>query len=90
MMRKLFCLFAAALVTLCVPAQEVKVDFNANNRPVAEGWDTAYISWNTNSIWFSGGDVISNTFSGITYKGLTIRRLGKNARNDLPTPPSFG
>ena len=33
----------------------------------------AYISWNTNSIWFSGGDVISNTFSGITF---TFRRVG--------------
>lgn len=54
-------------------AQEIKVDFNANNRPVAEGWDTTYTSWNTNSIWFSGGDVISNTFSGITF---TFRRVG--------------
>lgn len=35
-------------------------------------------------------DESGNSFSGITYKGLTIRRLGKNARNDLPTPPSFG
>jgi len=54
-------------------AQETKVDFNANNRPVSEGWDTAYISWNTNSLWFPGGDVISNTFSGVTF---TFRRVG--------------
>lgn len=74
MIPKLFVRFAA--VVLCVAsavAQEIKVDFNANNRPVSEGWDTAYTSWNTNSIWFTGGDVISNTFSGITF---TFRRVG--------------
>lgn len=65
-----------AIAALCVAssvAQEIKVDFNANNRPVSEGWDTAYTSWNTNSIWFPGGDVISSTFSGITF---TLRRVG--------------
>ncbi len=62
-----------AFFAIAINAQEIKVDFNANNRPVSEGWDTTYISWNTNSIWFSGGDMISNTFSGITF---TFRRVG--------------
>lgn len=69
--------FLSVAALLCLVAstvgQEIKVDFNANNRPVSEGWDTAYISWNTNSIWFPGGDVISNTFSGVTF---TFRRVG--------------
>jgi len=69
------CYLLAALLILVrsASAQEIKVDFNANNRPVSEGWDTAYTSWNTNSIWFAGGDVISNTFQGITF---TFRRVG--------------
>lgn len=74
MFPKLF--YHLAALGLCVApaiAQEIKVDFNANNRPVNEGWDTAYTSWNTNSIWFPGGDVISNTFSGVTF---TFRRVG--------------
>lgn len=64
---------AILLPTPPAPAQEIKVDFNANNRPVAEGWDTAYISWNTNSVWFPGGDVTSNTFYGVSF---TFRRVG--------------
>jgi len=75
MIPKLFCRIALVVISCLTPAlaQEIKVDFNANNRPVAEGWDTTYTSWNTNSIWFSGGDVISNTFNGITF---TFRRVG--------------
>lgn len=74
MIPKLSCpVVGFALLAGAAAAQEIKVDFNANNRPVSEGWDTAYISWNTNSIWFAGGDVISNTFSGVTF---TFRRVG--------------
>jgi hypothetical protein len=48
MIPKLFCRIAAiALCAASAVGQEIKVDFNANNRPVNEGWDTAYISWNT-------------------------------------------
>jgi hypothetical protein len=74
MIPKLFWRITA--IVFCIAsafAQEIRVDFNANNRPVAEGWDTAYTSWNTNSLWFPGGDVISNTFSGVTF---TFRRIG--------------
>ncbi len=74
MIPKLSCLLATIFLwCAAIAAQEIKVDFNANNRPVAEGWDTAYTSWNTNSIWFPGGDVISNTFNGVTF---TFRRVG--------------
>ncbi len=75
MIPKLFC--RLAVVVFCAAsafAQEIKVDINANNRPVNEGWDTAYISWNTNSIWLPGStSVISNTFSGVTF---TFTRVG--------------
>jgi len=74
MITKLSSALVAILLAVTVAvAQEIKVDFNANNRPVSEGWDTAYTSWNTNSLWFPGGDVISNTFSGVTF---TFRRVG--------------
>lgn len=43
------------------------MDINANNRPLSETADPAYISWNTNSVWFSGGPAITNTFSGVTF-----------------------
>jgi hypothetical protein len=46
---------------------ELKIDFNASNRPLSETWDTTYTPWSTNSIWFAGGDAISNTFDGVTY-----------------------
>jgi hypothetical protein len=75
MMIPKLCLCLTIIVSLVAPAfaQEIKVDFNANNRPVSEGGDTAYTSWNTNSLWFPGGDVISNTFNGVTF---TFRRVG--------------
>src|SRR5262245_52405405 len=71
--KSFLCFALSVLCGTCVVAQEIKVDFNANNRPVSEGWDTAYTSWNTNSLWFPGGDVISNTFQGVTF---TFRRVG--------------
>jgi hypothetical protein len=54
-------------------ATELKIDFNASNRPLSETWDTAYTPWSTNNIWFSGGDTISNTFDSVTY---TFTRAG--------------
>ncbi|MCX8091278.1 MAG: T9SS C-terminal target domain-containing protein [Verrucomicrobiae bacterium] len=48
-------------------AQEIKVDINAHNRPLSETADPAYLSWNTNASWFSGGSAITNTFSGVTF-----------------------
>jgi hypothetical protein len=65
--------FIAGILAVRAFAQEIKVDFNANNRPLSEGADPAYISWNTNSIWFSGGDSMTNTFSGVTF---IFRRVG--------------
>ncbi len=49
------------------------MDINNNNRPVAEGLDPAFTPWSTNSLWFSGGDLTSNTFVGIT---VTFTRVG--------------
>lgn len=51
----------------------LRVDINNNNRPVAEGLQAGFTPWSTNSIWFLGGDVISNTFDGIT---VTFARVG--------------
>jgi hypothetical protein len=74
MSSKIF--FAVAVLALALPAlsQEIKVDLNANNRPLSETADPAYLSWNTNSIWLTGGtSVISNTFNGVTF---TLTRVG--------------
>ncbi len=49
------------------PAQEIKVDFNMNSRQWTEGTDPAYTPWSTNYTWFNGGNVISNTFNGVTF-----------------------
>jgi hypothetical protein len=75
MIPKLFCRIAlAALCAHPIVAQEIKVDFNANNRPLSKAADTAYTSWNTNSIWLAGNtSLISNTFSGVTF---TFERVG--------------
>lgn len=35
-------------------------------------------------------DESGNAFSGYTLRGIHGKRLGKNARNNLPTPPAFG
>jgi hypothetical protein len=76
--------YRIAAITCCVTsvlAQEIKVDINANNRPVNEGWDTAYISWNTNSIWLAGNtSVISNTFSGVTFTFARVGPIGTGFR----------
>lgn len=68
----------AAFVVLTIfanaaSAQEIKVDFNASGRPLSETWDTSYTPWSTNQAWFAGGDVVSNTFNGVTF---TFRRVG--------------
>lgn len=55
------------------PAQEVKVDINNHNRPVAEGLQPGFTPWSTNTSWFAGGDVISNTFGSVT---VVLRRAG--------------
>ncbi|MCX7723589.1 MAG: T9SS C-terminal target domain-containing protein, partial [Verrucomicrobiae bacterium] len=60
---------ALAVVLFCAPAllaKELRVDINNNNRPVAEGLQPGFTPWSTNSVWFPGGDVISNTFDGVT------------------------
>ncbi|HPU55369.1 MAG TPA: T9SS C-terminal target domain-containing protein [Verrucomicrobiota bacterium] len=67
---------AGLLLSLPAPAQEIKVDINNNNRPIAEGTDPAYTPWSTNSSWFpSGANAISNTFNGVT---VTFTRVGPN------------
>ncbi|TAL03580.1 MAG: T9SS C-terminal target domain-containing protein [Verrucomicrobia bacterium] len=68
-----FRFLAAAFVVCPAAAQEIKVDFNFNNKPLSQTADAAYTPWSTNSIWFSGGDTISNTFSGVTF---TFKRVG--------------
>ena len=71
-------------------AQEIKVDFNASGRPPAETWDPAYTPWSTNQTWFSGSDVLSNTFSGVTFIFRRLGPAGTSLRTDryaagLPT-----
>jgi hypothetical protein len=74
MIPKLFGHIAVIVFCLAsVMAQEIKVDINASGRPLTETWDTAYTPWSTNQTWFSGGDVISNTFNGVSF---TFRRVG--------------
>src|ERR1051326_8200193 len=75
MIPKLFRRIAALLLCAAVTAfaQEIKVDFNFNNKPLSTTSDPAYTPWSTNSIWFSGGDAITNTFSGVTF---IFRRVG--------------
>jgi hypothetical protein len=82
-------LSSLALVAAALPvfSQEIKVDINDNNRPVNEGWDTAYTSWNTTNVWFSGGDVISNSFSGVTF---IFRRVGPTGTALRPTRYAAG
>lgn len=58
---------------LTAPAQELKVDINNHNRPVAEGLQPGFTPWSTNTSWFAGGDVISNTFGSVT---VILRRVG--------------
>src|SRR6516225_7045732 len=74
MTRKLSAALAfAAFAALSASADEIKVDFNFNNKPLSQTADPAYTPWSTNSVWFSGGDVISNTFDGVTF---TFQRVG--------------
>src|SRR5690349_9770850 len=75
MIPKCFCRSVALLFCAAVSvfAQEIKVDFNFNNKPLSTTSDLAYTPWSTNSIWFSGGDAITNTFSGVTF---IFRRVG--------------
>lgn len=35
-------------------------------------------------------DESGNVFSSVAYDGVTVRKLGKLARFELPTPPAFG
>ncbi len=71
-------------------AQEIKVDFNASGRPPSETWDPAYTPWSTNQTWFTGSDVLSNMFSGVTFIFRRIGPAGTSLRTDrysagLPT-----
>jgi hypothetical protein len=67
---------AGISTALTLAAQEIKVDINNNNRAVSEGLDPAYTSWNTNSIWFPGGDSITNTFGGVTIRFTRVGPVG--------------
>ncbi len=52
---------------------QLSVDINNSGRPLTEGNDPAYTPWSTNQSWFTGGDVASNTFEGVT---VTFTRVG--------------
>jgi len=68
--------YGVAFLVFCASAlfgQELKVDINNNNRPVSEGLQPGFTPWSTNSVWFYGGDVISNTFGGIK---IVFTRVG--------------
>jgi hypothetical protein len=66
-----------ALTVLCAgfaSAQEIKVDFNFNNKPLSQTADPAYTPWSTNSVWLSSNvNSISNTFDSVTF---TFTRVG--------------
>lgn len=70
------CLLPLLCVALTAAAQELKVDINNHNRPVSEGNDPAYTSWNSTSAWFPGGDTIVNTFNGITVRFTRVGSAG--------------
>src|ERR1041385_5736916 len=61
---------------------ELKIDFNASNRPLSETWDTAYTPWSTNCLWFTGGDSITNTFDGVTYSFTRVGTEGTGLTTD--------
>jgi len=82
MFPKLICCLAIGASAMFAFAQEIKLDLNANGRSLAEALDPAYTSWNTNAVWFSGGDVISNTFSGVTFSFRRIGPTGTALRTD--------
>jgi fibronectin type 3 domain-containing protein len=72
--NRLLCAAALSWFAVGAFAAELKVDINNNNRPVNEGLDPSYVSWNDVSTWFtSGANSISKTFSGVT---VTLTRVG--------------
>jgi hypothetical protein len=83
MMQKLFRSLAfAVFVALSTSAQEIKVDFDATGRPFSETADPAYTKWSTNQNWFSGGDVITNTFNDVTFTFRRAEPTGTSLRSD--------
>jgi hypothetical protein len=82
MSPKLFLHIVLAFACLrLAAAQEIKVDLNANNRPLSETADPAYLSWNTNSIWLNGGtSEIGNTFNGVTFMFTRVGPIGVGFR----------
>jgi len=70
-----------ACCAIAASAQELKVDINNSGRQWTEGTDPAFTPWSTNYAWFTGGDVISNTFDGVT---VTFTRVGTNGTGLKP------
>ena len=95
MIPKLLCRLAVVAVFFAVSAfaQEIKVDFNFNNKPPSQTWDPLYTPWNTNAngIWFpSGANSLTNTFSGVTFIFTRVGPTGTGLTTDwyqagLPT-----
>jgi hypothetical protein len=81
MFPKPFLLFCVVLPSFGVFAQESKVDINNTGRPLSEGLDPSFVAWSTNASWFTGGDVISNRFNGVT---VSFRRVGDVGSALLP------
>lgn len=67
-------------------------DVGSGGRAISNGALTAAINEAYEEVVAFPGlrDESGNTFSGWSIQGLTTRRLGRDARNDLPSPPSFG
>ena len=66
-------------------AQEIKVDFNFNGKPLTQTADPLYTPWNSiaNGFWFpSGANSISNTFSGITFTFARVGSVGTELTTD--------
>jgi hypothetical protein len=77
------CTFAImAFQPFAVCAQEIKVDFNYNNKPLSQTSDPGYTPWSTNSVWFSGGNSINNTFSGVTFIFTRTGTVGTGLTTD--------
>ena len=78
-----FCRFVFLVCfALAATAQEIRVDINASGRPLSETWDTSYTPWSTNQTWFTGGDVISSTFNGVTFTFRRVGSTGTSLRTD--------
>ena len=90
LLRTLIVVMAALSSSNFSAAQEIKVDFNFNGKPLTQTADPLYTPWNSiaNGFWFpSGANSISNTFSGITFTFARVGSVGTECQNSLEMSP---